>query len=511
MRALISVSDKDNIIEFAKSLKDLNWDIISTGNTSKILKENGVENREVSDITQFPEILEGRVKTLNPKIHGGILARNDNTEDKKTLERHDIKKIDMVVVNLYPFRRAYKNNEFTIEEKIEQIDIGGPAMIRAAAKNFKDTIVLVDSKDYYQILKEFKDKKEISVETRRYLAKKAFNHTAKYDSMISKFFNEMDNDEFPDELTISYKKEKTLRYGENPHQKAALYSENLREKEGINNAKKIQGKDLSYNNISDYNEAIDIIKDFEEPTAVGIKHGSPCAIASSENILEAYEKAYSADPKSIFGGIVILNREVTKKLAEKLNKIFLEIIIAPSFTREAVLEFEKKPNLRVIKYEENCNRPKFKSKYIDGGLLIQTSDELILNERFEIATEKKPEKKEMEDLEFAFKVVKNAKSNAIVLAKNKMTISIGQGQVSRIWALENAIKQAKEVFGKDLDGVVLASDGFFPFTDCIEIAYRNNIKSIIQPGGSINDIDSINKANEYGIKMVITNVRHFKH
>ncbi len=511
MRALISVSDKTGIVEFAKELENLGWDIISTGNTHRILVENGVSSTEVSEITDFPEILDGRVKTLHPKIHGGILSRRDLKEDMDTLKEHEIETIDMVVANLYPFKEAYLNPDLGIEDKIEQIDIGGPSMVRAAAKNFKYVNIVVNSEDYERVLEELKKNGETSYETRRYLAKRAFSHTAKYDSMISGFFSEIDGDEFPEEVIISYEKEYTLRYGENPHQKAVLYKESMTGQSGIGAMKQYQGKELSYNNLGDFNEAVNIIEDFEKPSAVAIKHGSPCGISTADDIKSAYVNAHDADPQSIFGGIVIVNREIDEELAEEMNKTFLEIVIAPSFTEAALEEFSKKKNLRVIKYEGYGKADKDIRKFISGGMLVQNADREMFSEDIKVATEKAPSEEEMKNLKFAWKAVKNAKSNAIVLAKNGTTMGIGQGQVSRVWALENAVKQVKEIFGENLDGAVLASDGFFPFSDCIEFANKNGIKAVIQPGGSKNDEDSIKKADEYGMKMVLTGMRHFKH
>lgn len=527
-RALISVSDKSGIVEFAKKLKELGWELLSTGGTFKLLNESGVDVKEVSEITEFPEILDGRVKTLHPNVHGGILYRRDLEEDVKTIEKHGIGSIDMVVVNLYPFKEAYQNSSLTMEEKIEQIDIGGPSMVRAAAKNFKYVNIVVNSEDYERVLEELEGNGETSFETRMYLAKRAFAHTARYDSMISTYFNEITEDEFPESLIVAYEKESELRYGENPHQRAASYIEYMGEDKGLKAIKVHQGKELSYNNIGDFNEAVGMIKDFDEPTVIAIKHGNPCGISSDENVNIAYNKAHDADPQSIFGGILISNREVDGNLAKDMNETFLEIVIAPSFTEDALEEFKNKKNLRVIGYSginssenksEKTKEQKDRSaeskekmlKYVEGGLLIQDVDSKLFGDELKFATKEKPTEKELEDLEFAWKAVKNVKSNAIVLAKDKTTIAIGPGQVSRVWALENAVKQAKEMYGENLDGVVLASDGFFPFSDCVEYANANGIKAVIQPGGSKNDSDSVEVADKYGMKMVLTGIRHFKH
>ncbi|MDO5708338.1 MAG: bifunctional phosphoribosylaminoimidazolecarboxamide formyltransferase/IMP cyclohydrolase [Andreesenia angusta] len=508
MRALISVSDKSGISEFAKELENLGWEIISTGNTHKKLLESGVSSIEVSDITKFPEILGGRVKTLNPLIHGGILYRRDDEEDKKTIEIFNIEPIDMVVTNLYPFKEAYDDESLSDLDKIEQIDIGGPAMIRAAAKNYKFVNIIVNASDYDLVLKELRESGETSLETRKYLAMRAFAHTAEYDSIISKYFNEINEKDFADNLSLSFNKVEDLRYGENPHQKASLYK-SINSKDDM---KIYQGKSMSYNNLCDYNEAINMIKDFEEPTAIAIKHGSPSGIASSNNINDAYKKAYNADPKSIFGGIVIVNRDIDLELAIDMNRTFLEIIIAPKFTEKALEEFRKKKDLRIVEDENIYNKDKSEKmmKILNDKLLVQEYDR-DLDEKFEYITENKPSDLEIEEIKFAWKVVKNAKSNAIVIAKDKASLGIGQGQVSRIWALENAIKQAKEFYDGDFNDLVLASDGFFPFEDCIEIAKKNGIMTIVQPGGSKNDDLVIKKANEYGMKMVFTGRRHFRH
>lgn len=516
-RALLSVSDKSGIVEFAKELRKLNWELLSTGGTYEVLKNSGIEVLEVSAVTGFPEMLDGRVKTLHPNIHGGILHRRELLKDLETIKEHGIAPIDMVVVNLYPFKEAYDNNELSMEEKIEQIDIGGPSMVRAAAKNFKYVNILVNSEDYSTVIDELKETGETSYETRLYLAKRAFAHTARYDSMISTYFNELTDDEFPDTFVLSYDKESELRYGENPHQKAAYYTDCMGGARGIKSINVHQGKELSYNNLGDFNEAINMIKDFEEPTIIAIKHGNPCGISSADNINTAYKKAHDADPQSIFGGIVIANCEIDEELAREMNKTFLEIVIAPMFTSGALLEFENKKNLRVIESKDckidygNHFKSKKMCKFIEGGLLLQDYDTKLFGEELNVSTKEKPTDAELEDLKFAWKVVKNVKSNGIVLVKNKTTISIGPGQVSRVWALENAIKQAKEMYSDDLESVVLASDGFFPFSDCIEYANKNGIKAVIQPGGSKKDIDSIKKADEYGMKMILTGIRHFKH
>lgn len=508
-RALISVSDKTGVVEFAKQLIDLDWDIISTGGTYKTLVDEGLSVMEVKEITGFPEVFEGRVKTLHPSIHGGILYRRDNSSDLDTKRELGIDSIDMVVVNLYPFKEVYEKGDFTTEEIIENIDIGGPTLIRAASKNYKDVTVVVDPFDYNSIVKQLKTSEKTDEKLRLNLAKKAFSYTASYDSMISRYFNEVTKDEFPEKLVISYDKQLDLRYGENPHQAAAFYTESLNGKRGLGSIKQHNGKQLSYNNINDVNEAIELIREFNEPTAVAIKHGNPCGVASDREIISAFKKAYEADSQSIFGGVVVFNREVDNELAEFLNRLFLEIVIAPSYSDKAIDILSKKVNLRVLEQPE-INMPMKDSKFlktVEGGLLAQEKDNLLLSGELKCVTDISPDEKTIEDLLFAWKVVKSSKSNAIVIAKDKATIAIGPGQVSRIGALENAINQA----GEKVKGAVLASDAFFPFSDSVNLAATAEIKSIIQPGGSKKDDESIEAANANELSMVFTGIRHFKH
>jgi phosphoribosylaminoimidazolecarboxamide formyltransferase / IMP cyclohydrolase len=509
-RALISVSDKTGIVDFAKGLIGLGWEIISTGGTYKELKKAGLDVVEVSSITGFPEAFDGRVKTLHPNIHGGILYRRDNADDLKTVEDMDIGSIDMVVVNLYPFREVYERGDSTTEELIENIDIGGPTLIRAAGKNYKDVNVIVNPKDYEFVFKELKEHGKTSEQIRLNLSKKAFSHTASYDSMISKYFNEVTKDEFPEKLVISYDKKIDLRYGENPHQSAAFYTESIGSGEGLAAIVKHNGKELSYNNINDINEGVELIREFtEEPTAVAIKHGNPCGVASDQDLFAAFKKAYEADSQSIFGGVVIFNREVDVELAEFLNRLFLEIVVAPSYSKKAIETLSKKVNLRVLEQPEIITPMKDSKlfKTVDGGLLAQDRDNLLIGQELKCVTERSPNEKDLEDLLFAWKVVKSSKSNAVVIAKDKVTVAIGPGQVSRIGSLENAIDQA----GEKVKGAVLASDAFFPFSDSVELASKSGIKSIIQPGGSKKDDDSIKAADENEISMVFTGIRHFKH
>lgn len=509
-RALISVYDKQGIVDFAKKLELLGWEIVSTGGTSKALKSEGIKVIDVSEITEFPECFDGRVKTLHPKIHGGILSIRDNERHNNTMNDLDIKQIDMVVNNLYPFKETILKQDLKHEDAIENIDIGGPSMIRAAAKNYKFVSIVVDPSDYDLVLKEISKNKDTTEDTRLYLASKAFSHTSQYDTLISQYFNKYAKIEFPNVISFTYEKKQDLRYGENPHQKAAFYSE-ISDLEGtVSSAKQLHGKSLSYNNIGDSNSAIEIIKDFEEPTAVAVKHGNPCGIASADTISEAFRKSYKSDTTSIFGGIVALNRTVDKSTAEIINQIFIEVVIAPKFDSDALDILSTKKNIRILELPniDKNDYNNFSMSKTLGGVLIQERNTKIFNkEDIKIVTKKKPTYAEIEDLYFALKAVKETKSNAIVLAKDKTTVAVGPGQVSRIWALQNAIKQG----GEKVKGSVMASDAFFPFSDCVEEAHKAGITAIIQPGGSMNDEDSIKAADKYGIAMILTGMRHFKH
>lgn len=505
-RALISVSKKEGIVDFAKKLNELGYEILSTGGTYNLLKDNGVDVVKVSDVTGFPEIMDGRVKTLHPKIHGGLLAVRDNEEHMKALEEHGIELIDIVVINLYPFKETILKEDVTLEDAIENIDIGGPSMIRAAAKNNKYVTIIVDPKDYGKVIEELKEYGNTKEETRFYLAAKAFGHTALYDSLIYNYLIDVTGEQFPEVMTFAYEKAQDMRYGENPHQKAAFYKNALKSY-GIAECEQLHGKELSFNNINDANAAIELLKEFKEPAAVAVKHTNPCGVAVADNIYNAYMKAYECDPVSIFGGIVALNRTVDVKTAEELIKIFLEIVIAPDFESEALKVLKKKKNLRILKLKEGYVR-EYDVKKVEGGLLVQEKDAIDLNEDdLKVVTKKAPSEKEMEDLRFAWKVVKHVKSNAIVLAKDGATIGIGVGQVNRIWPTEQSIKQA----GEKAKGSVLASDAFFPFPDVVEASQKAGITAIIQPGGSQNDALSIEAADNGGISMIFTGIRHFKH
>lgn len=508
-RALISVFHKDGIVEFALELKKLGWEIVSTGGTFKILKEAGIEVIEVEDVTKFPEILDGRVKTLNPYIHGGLLYRRDDENHVKTIEDMQIKGIDIVVNNLYPFEETIKKPGVTHEEIIENIDIGGPSMIRAAAKNYNDVTVIVDPSDYEKVLNELKSEGNTTIKTRQYLARKVFNYTAYYDALISNYFNEIEEGVFPEMLTLAYKSKDELRYGENPHQRAAFYKEVGKIEGTLAGAIQLHGKELSFNNINDANGCIEALKEFDEPTVVAVKHANPCGIGSGENISEAYEKAYSSDKVSIFGGIIAANREIDEKVAEKINEIFIEIVMAPSFTDKALEILTKKKNIRIMKIENIIDK-KYKEldiKKVLGGLLIQDKDNVLLGEELKIVTKSQPTDKEMEDLLFAWKAAKSVKSNGVVIVKDKGTIGIGLGEVNRVWAVQNAIERA----GENVKGAILASDGFFPFKDSIELLAKAGVRAIIQPGGSLKDNEVIEEADKNGIAMIITGIRHFKH
>ncbi len=512
-RALLSVSNKEGIVEFAKELKNLGFEIISSSGTAKKLRENNIEVIEVSDITGFPEIMGGRVKTLHPKIHGGLLAVRDNPEYMKQLEELDIKPIDIVAINLYPFEETV-NKGADLDEIIENIDIGGPAMVRASAKNYKYTTIIVNPEDYPLIIKELKENGEISLETRKKLSLKAFRHTAIYDSIISNVLNDKFNinEKFPDELTLPFRKKKVLRYGENPHQDGSLYISPI-EINGLNiaNSEVLHGKEMSFNNYLDVENAVNLVKEFDEIACVIVKHNNPCGVAIGETQEEAYRESLKRDTKSAFGGIVAFNKPVDIDTAEALTEIFLEVIIAPDFEKEA-LEYlkSKKKNLRLVKIENfNSSQTGMDYRRINGGLLIQDRD-LELFKEFKVVSKRKPTEKETEDLIFALKIVKHTKSNSVVIAKNKASVGIGVGQTSRVDSLETAIKKAKE-FNLELEGSVLASEAFFPFRDSIDIAAKEGITAVIQPGGSIRDKEVIEAANEYNIALVFTGTRHFKH
>ena len=513
-RAIISVSDKTGVVEFAQELSSLGYEILSTGGTAKALSDAGIQCTSVSDITGFPECLDGRVKTLHPAIHGGILAMRGNPEHMKQIAELNITPIDIVCINLYPFKQTILKNNVPLEEAIENIDIGGPTMLRAAAKNWQDVAVVVNPADYNAVISELKSEGDVCIKTKFRLAGAVFEHTAQYDALINNYLRTQRNDdEFPQNLTLTFEKVQEMRYGENPHQPAAFYREIGAAANTLACAKQIHGKELSYNNINDANGALDVMKEFgfEEPVAVAVKHANPCGVGIGESIFEAYQNAYKADKVSIYGGIVALNREVDEITAEELAKIFLEIIIAPKFSEKALEILTAKKNLRLLELPEIATPNAASSvdmKKVAGGLLVQRLDTELLNEAdLKCVTKREPTSDEMKQLKLAWKVVKHVKSNGICLVKDKMTVGVGPGQTNRITALELAIKYA----GEKAAGSVMASDAYFPFSDCIDAAQKAGITAIIQPGGSIRDADSINAADEAGIAMVFTGMRHFKH
>ncbi|TDL30620.1 bifunctional phosphoribosylaminoimidazolecarboxamide formyltransferase/IMP cyclohydrolase [Jeotgalibacillus sp. S-D1] len=507
-RALISVSDKAGVVEFAEQLQQLGYEILSTGGTKKLLQENNVAVKGVDEITGFPEILEGRVKTLHPSIHGGLLAKQDNEEHIRQLEEQGIQPIDLVCVNLYPFQQTISKPTVTVDEAIENIDIGGPTMLRAAAKNHAYITVIVDALDYEQVITQLKQG-AVDAGTRRKLAAKVFRHTAAYDAYISQYLTKEAGEENPERMTITYERQQDLRYGENPHQQAAFYRNPLGSEFSVAHARQHHGKELSYNNIKDADAALQIVKDFGEPAAVAVKHMNPCGVGTGASPYEAFLKAFESDSTSIFGGIVAFNRAVDGKTAEKLVQIFLEIIIAPAFTDEAMAILTTKKNLRLltVPFDRKTEHELIYTS-VEGGLLVQDQDHFTLeNGDVRVVTDRQPTDQEWDAMKMAWKVVKHVKSNAIVVADSNMTVGIGAGQMNRVGAAKIALEQA----GERARGASLASDAFFPMDDTVEAAAKAGITAIIQTGGSIRDEDSIKKANEYGISMVLTGVRHFKH
>ena len=508
-RALLSVSDKNNLIPFAEGLHQLGYELISTGGTLKAMKEAGIPAMQVSEVTGFDEILDGRVKTLHPFIHAGLLARRDIDSHVQELETRDIHPIDVVVVNLYPFKETIAKPDVTEEDAIENIDIGGPTMLRAAAKNFRDVTVVVDPTDYDEVL-EHLQKDQPSIELRKQLAAKVYRHTANYDAMIANYFVEITEEKDPETYTSTYEKVQSLRYGENPHQQAAFYKEGNVQGASIANAKQLHGKELSYNNIQDANAALEIVLEFgDQPAAVAVKHMNPCGVGIGETLEAAFQKAYDADPVSIFGGIVALNKEVDANTANILKEIFLEIVIAPGFSAEALEILTVKKNIRLLETPMTVNEKDSKKVVsVIGGLLVQDRDSgTITTDEVEVVTDRKPTDAEFNELLFAWKVVKHVKSNAIVVAKENQTLGVGAGQMNRVGAARIAFEQA----GEKAQGAVMASDAFFPMPDTVEAAAQAGIKAIIQPGGSKRDQDSIDACNQHGIAMVLTGMRHFKH
>lgn len=512
-KALISVSDKTGLIPFARRLAAAGVEIISTGGTATLLKEAGIPVIGISEVTGFPEILDGRVKTLHPNIHSGLLAVRDSESHQQQLKELGIETIDLVVVNLYPFKETIAKPDVTFADAIENIDIGGPTMLRSAAKNHAFVSVVVDAGDYEKVAEEIEANGDTSLETRRRLAAKVFRHTAAYDALISRYLSEQVGELLPESFTVTYEKAQDLRYGENPHQRAAFYREPLASGASIAYADQLHGKELSYNNINDADAALAIVREFSEPAVVAIKHSNPCGVGIGADIREAYQKAYEADPVSIFGGIVAANRTIDCDTAVAMKEIFLEIILAPDFTEEALAVLTEKKNLRLLRIPtinqaEAKAGNQFRVAPVAGGALVQDYDLKQLEEtEIQVVTDRQPTAEELAQLQFAWKVVKHVKSNAIVLAKGNMTIGVGAGQMNRVGAAKIAIEQAGEQAG----GSVLASDAFFPMPDTVEAAAQAGVTAIIQPGGSVRDQESIDACNRFGITMVFTGTRHFKH
>jgi phosphoribosylaminoimidazolecarboxamide formyltransferase/IMP cyclohydrolase len=513
-RALISVSDKSGIVDLANALvNQFNIEIISTGGTLKELVEAGVPAIEVSSFTGFPEMMDGRVKTLHPKVHGGILARRDL--DQEVMQENDILPIDLVVVNLYPFAETIAKENVTLEMAIENIDIGGPSMVRSSAKNNKYVSIVVDPKDYLPVLDEMKKNDgALTQETRSSLARKAFEHTASYDSTIASYLSSLGSEDFPSSIFGKYKIKEQMRYGENPHQKAAFYIEDTKIKTGLGNAIQIQGKQLSYNNIADTDAAIECVRTFKEPSCVIVKHANPCGVASSDkDITEAYQNAFESDPTSAFGGIIAINRKLDGKTALRINdNQFVEVIVAPGIDEEAKEVLAKKENIRLLDLQTMDDPVRgYKFMSVTDGLLMQETDNGQISEKdFKIVSKRQPTKEEIKDCLFAWKVCKFVKSNAIIFAKDNQTIGIGAGQMSRIDSTQIAASKAKER-GFETKGCSMASDAFFPFRDGIDAATAMGISSIIQPGGSIRDDEVIEAADEANVAMIFTGMRHFRH
>ncbi|MGF1738658.1 bifunctional phosphoribosylaminoimidazolecarboxamide formyltransferase/IMP cyclohydrolase [Photobacterium satsumensis] len=522
-RALISVSDKTGIVEFAQALADRGVDILSTGGTARLLAEQGIQVTEVSDHTGFPEMMDGRVKTLHPKIHGGVLGRRGT--DDAVMNEHGIAPIDMVVVNLYPFAATVANPDCTLEDAVENIDIGGPTMVRSAAKNHKDVAIIVNAHDYDRVLTEMATNDgSLNHATRFDLAIAAFEHTAAYDGMIANYFGTMvpsygDNKEgdeeskFPRTFNQQFEKKQDMRYGENSHQAAAFYVESNPEEASVSTARQIQGKALSYNNIADTDAALECVKEFDEPACVIVKHANPCGVALGKDTLEAYDRAFKTDPTSAFGGIIAFNRELDAATATAITeRQFVEVIIAPSVSAEAVEIVAAKKNLRLLECGEwSTKTTGFDVKRVNGGLLVQDRDQgMVSADDLKVVSKRQPTEEELKDALFCWKVAKYVKSNAIVYSKGDMTIGVGAGQMSRVYSAKIAgIKAADE--GLQVEGCVMASDAFFPFRDGIDAAAEAGIKCVIQPGGSMRDQEVIDAADEHGMAMIFTGMRHFRH
>ncbi|HHC7405801.1 TPA: bifunctional phosphoribosylaminoimidazolecarboxamide formyltransferase/IMP cyclohydrolase [Vibrio parahaemolyticus] len=522
-RALISVSDKTGIVEFAQALAERGVDILSTGGTARLLAEQGIAVTEVSDYTGFPEMMDGRVKTLHPKVHGGVLGRRG--QDDEVMEKHGINPIDMVVVNLYPFAETVAKDGCTLADAVENIDIGGPTMVRSAAKNHKDVTIVVNASDYDRVIAEMDaNDKSLTLETRFDLAIAAFEHTAAYDGMIANYFGTMvpsygenkegdEESKFPRTFNQQFEKKQDMRYGENSHQAAAFYVEANPQEASVSTARQIQGKALSYNNIADTDAALECVKEFNEPACVIVKHANPCGVALGKDILEAYNRAYQTDPTSAFGGIIAFNQELDAETATAIvERQFVEVIIAPSVSTEAIEVVAAKKNVRLLECGEwSTKTTGFDVKRVNGGLLVQDRDQgMVSLDDLKVVSKRQPTEEELKDALFCWKVAKYVKSNAIVYAKGDMTIGVGAGQMSRVYSAKIAgIKAADE--GLEVAGSVMASDAFFPFRDGIDAAAEAGIKCVIQPGGSMRDDEVIAAADEHGMAMIFTGMRHFRH
>lgn len=513
--ALISVSDKKNLEKIGQYLSKLGIKILSTGGSAKALQNSGIEVTEVSEHTGFPEILDGRVKTLNPIIHGGILARRNDTNHIKTITQHNIELIDLVIINLYPFVKTISKPDTTLNEAIENIDIGGPAMIRSSAKNYEDVAIVTDPNDYDQLKQELENNNgSVTVEFKKNLAIKAFEHTSKYDEAIFQYLNgdrSSSNGDFPEKLIFSLQKSMDMRYGENPHQKAAFYKHTSAYKGALSNFRQLQGKELSFNNLNDAETAWECVKGFKEKSCVIVKHANPCGVASAETTLEAYHKSFKTDSTSAFGGIIAFNSSVDLETAKAIDNQFAELIIAPDFSNDAKKLFAKKNSLRLLNIENKEGQDTYDIKKIGGGILLQTPDKIKFDiNSCKVVSKLQPNPKQLIDMNFAWHVAKYVKSNAIIFCKDKMTLGVGAGQMSRVDSTQIAGTKAKNA-NLNLSSSVVASDAFFPFRDGIDLLAKYGAKCVIQPGGSIRDEEVIDAANENGLVMIFTGVRHFKH
>jgi len=509
MRALVSVSDKTGVAEFAAALSSLGWEIIATGGTQRLLEQEGVKTIGISEVTGFPEICDGRVKTLHPKVHGALLGRRDLPSHLQALRENGIEFIDLVCVNLYPFAATIAKPSVTMEDAVENIDIGGPSMLRSAAKNWRDVTVVCDPADYGRVLDEIRADGNTTPETRLTLSAKAYTHTAQYDTMIARYMRAQAG--LPEKLFLEFDVKQSLRYGENPHQSATFYAAKEPQPYSLAFAKQIQGKELSYNNIQDANAALCIVRDFPEPFCVALKHMNPCGAAIGATIEEAWQKAYEADKVSIYGGIVAVNRPLTAEVAQGMKPIFLEIVIAPSFTPEALEILSTKKNLRLLEVDMTASAEQpMQYVSVNGGMLVQQLDTAV--EKVEASmcvTKVQPSEAQLRDLDFGWRIVKHVKSNAIAVVRDGHTLGVGAGQMNRVGSAEIALEEAKAA--GFTSGLVLASDGFLPFGDTVALAAKYGVTAIVQPGGSIRDEESIQKADELGITMLFTGVRHFKH